>query len=136
MYNFQVIVLDCLGWVFRGINYKLLPLHPEAEETFERHVNDSWLQFQELSYLLWSLISKELFSWIELNKYQGELPLEPQNVTFMFLKDTCCSPSYGAIQNSIRPLKTALELSNTRESQLAGISTYTECVFMLMTLMF
>lgn len=34
MYNFQVIILGCLGWVFHGINYKLLPLNPEAEKTF------------------------------------------------------------------------------------------------------
>lgn len=45
MYDFQAIILDCLGWVFHGINYKLLSLNLEAEKTFERHVNDSWLQF-------------------------------------------------------------------------------------------
>ena len=33
--------LGCLGWVFYGINYKLLPLGPETEKTFERHINDS-----------------------------------------------------------------------------------------------
>lgn len=41
MYNLQVIIPDCLGRVFHGINYKLLRLYPEAEKTFERHVNDS-----------------------------------------------------------------------------------------------
>lgn len=41
MYNFQVIILDCLGRVFHGTNYKLLPLNPGAEKTFERHRNGS-----------------------------------------------------------------------------------------------
>lgn len=134
MHNFQVIILDCLGQVFRGINYELLPLDPEAEKTFERHVNDSWLQCQELSCLLWSLISKELFSLSWTNLREGYLTVSEYHIYVS--EGIHCSFSYGATQNSLWPLKTALELSTKSAGQLARISVYTDCVFMLTTLMF
>lgn len=135
MYNFQVIIVGCLGWVFYGINYKLLPHGPETEKTFGRHINDSWLQFQELSYLLCPLISKALL--------MGSVEQISEKVTFATLKHhnyvfkryTLSTQLWGH-QNSIWLLKSALELSTKSWSQLAWAAIDTECVFMLMTLVF
>ena len=134
MHNFQVIIPGCLGWVFYGINYKLLPLSPETEKTFERHINDSWLQFQELSYLLCPLISKALL--------MGSIEQISEKATFAALKYQLCfqkctlSTQLWGHQNSIWCLKSALELSMKSWSQLAWVAIDTECMFMLMTLMF
>ena len=136
MYNFQVIILSCLGQVFHGISYKLLPLHLKAGKTFERH-SFKWQLIAISIVVLFILIinlKRVFMDWVE--QIWGRIPLQSQNITCMFLKDTCFSPSCGATQNSNWPLKTTLELSNTREIHLAWISIYIECVFMLMTLEF